>query len=76
MAKIFGTHTCSNCKENFSWDYHVPNRMSDRHFDVEPIIPENVHATKISSIYSKTLELRVKCKYCNQLDTFVYNDEQ
>ena len=75
MAKIYGTHKCSICNKSFPWDYHLPNKLSDHRFDVEKIIPENVHATRISSIYSNTLELCVKCKYCGNRDSFIYNPD-
>ena len=73
MAKIFGEHKCSRCERLFTWDYHIPNRISDGKFDVEPIIQENVHARRINSLNADEWEMRVVCKYCNHIDIFLYN---
>lgn len=75
MAKLFGVHTCTNCNEEYSWDYHIPNEKFDRRFVVERIIPENVHAIRINNYNSDEIELCVKCRDCGQIDTFIYTPD-
>lgn len=74
MAKIYGTHICSECDNEFSWEYRIPNHITDRYYIVERIIPENVEATRVSDFYDEKLVLKVKCKFCDNVDTFVYNE--
>ena len=72
MAKLYGTHICSRCKNSFTWDYHIPDKKSNRTYDVETVIPQNCHAKRINSIKSPTFELQVNCKFCHNQDIFIY----
>ena len=66
MAKIGGTLICLNCGANINWDYHIPERISPKGYEVETFDPTKVHATQTNSYDSDVLALQIRCPRCSQ----------
>lgn len=72
MAKLSDTITCPRCGKEFLWDYHIPDYIGKRMFDVEILNQNAVHARRMNSVKSSVFELRLRCKYCDESIEFTY----
>ena len=63
MAKIFGTHNCTQCKHFINWEYLIPQEYNSR-WEVTPIDRNRVQAKRMNPIHDEILKLRVICPRC------------
>lgn len=74
--KVSGKQTCSYCGKEYSWEYLIPQHISDTpYLDVEIVTPGIVHCSRINSKSERIFKLKAICPKCLQDDTFDYYPE-
>ena len=70
MTMISGTHQCTKCCFEMFWEYHLPDSINNINAFT---YTKGSHSVKLlNSSKSNTLEFRIVCTKCNQVDIFTY----
>ena len=74
---ISGTATCNRCKQIVEWYYQVPNRWSDRQFDVDIVPKDKVGLRdKPYPLGGNRYTMTFWCPHCGYLSDFEYESDR
>ncbi|UNC91685.1 hypothetical protein [Candidatus Contubernalis alkaliaceticus] len=73
IPKLEGQTECKNCGEEIKWIYVIPNKLSDRIYDVHTAEPDKATAKAISIKENDEPEVLIaRCMQCDYTNTFDY----